>query len=121
MESAQDQQMTRKAVRSSLVLVFGVFGAVGPVALKRVILVYNQEKDQKVWWRVQVEFAQDQQMTRKAVRSNLVLVFGVFGAVGPVALKRVILVYNQEKDQKVWWRVQEEFVQDLAVIIKFVN
>ena len=64
---------------------------------------------------------QDQQMTRKAVRSSLVLVFGVFGAVGPVALKRVILVYNQEKDQKVWWRVQGEFAQDLQVIIKFVN
>ena len=47
MESAQDQQMIKKAVRSSLVLVFGLFGAVGPVALKRVILVYNQEKDQK--------------------------------------------------------------------------
>ena len=67
MESAQDQQMIKKTVRSSLVLVFGLFGAVGPVALKRVILVYNQEKDQKVWWRVQGESAQDQQMTRKAV------------------------------------------------------
>jgi hypothetical protein len=52
---------------------------------------------------------------------SLVLVFGVFGAVGPLALKRVILVYNQEKDQKVWWRVQGEFAQDLQVIIKFVN
>ena len=60
-------------------------------------------------------------MTRKAVRSSLVLVFGVFGAVGPVALKPVILVYNQEKDQKVVWRVQEEFAQDIEVIIKFVN
>ena len=67
MESAQDQQMIKKTVRSSLVLVFGLFGAVGPVALKRVILVYNQEKDQKVLWRVQGESAQDQQMTRKAV------------------------------------------------------
>ena len=68
-----------------------------------------------------MESAQDQQMTRKAVKSNLVLVFGVFGAVGPVALKRVILVYNQEKDQKVWWRVQGESAQDLEVTIKFVN
>jgi hypothetical protein len=71
--------------------------------------------------RIQVESAQDQQMNRKAVRSSLVLVFGVFGAVGPVALKPVILVYNQEKDQKVVWRVQEEFAQDIEVIIKFVN
>ena len=60
-------------------------------------------------------------MTRKAARSSLVLVFGVFGGVGPVALKRVILVYDQEKDQKVWRRVQGEFAQDLQVIIKFVN
>ena len=60
-------------------------------------------------------------MIKKAVRSSLVLVFGLFGAVGPVALKRVILVYNQEKDQKVWWRVQGESAQDLEVTIKFVN
>ena len=60
-------------------------------------------------------------MTRKAVRCSLVPVFGVFGAVGPLALKRVILVYNQEKDPKVGWRVQGEFAQDLEVIRKFVN
>ena len=59
-------------------------------------------------------------MTRKAVRFSLVLVFGVLGAVGPLAPKRVILVYNQEKDQKVGWRVQEEFVQDLEVIRNLV-
>ena len=71
-----------------------------------------------------MESVQDQQMTRKAVRFSLVLVFGVFGAVGPVALKPVAVwtvVYNQEKDQKVVWRVQEEFAQDLEWIIKFVN
>ena len=68
-----------------------------------------------------MESAQDQQMTRKAVRYSLVLVFGLLGAVGPLAPERVVLVYNQEKDQKVGWRVQEEFAQDLEVIRKFVN
>ena len=68
-----------------------------------------------------MESAQDQQMTRKAVRCSLVLVFGVIGAVGPLAPEGVILVHNQEKDQKVGWRVQGEFAQDLEVIRKFVN
>ena len=113
--------MTRKAVKLSLAHAFGVIGAVGPHVPQLVMLEQNPEQEQKLELRVQVESAQDQQMTRKAVRFSLVLVFGVFGAVGPVALKPVILVYNQEKDQKVVWRVQEEFAQDIEVIIKFVN
>ena len=113
--------MTRKAVRLSLAHAFGVIGAVGHHVPQLVMLEQSPEQEQKVELRVQVESAQDQQMTRKAVRYSLVLVFGVFGAVGPLALKRVILVYDQEKDQKEEWRVQGEFAKDLEVIIKFVN
>ena len=113
--------MTRKAVRLSLAHAFGVNGANGHHVPQLAMLEQSHEQEPKVELRVQVESAKDQQMTRKAVRYSLVLVFGVFGAVGPLAPKRVILVYNQEKDQKVGWRVQGEFAQDLEVIRKFVN
>ena len=112
--------MTRKAVRLSLAHAFGVIGAIGLHVPQLVMLEQSHEQEQKVELRVQVESAKDQQMTRKSVRCSLVLVFGVVGAVGPLAPKGVILVNKQEKDQKVGWRVQGEFAQDLQVIRNLV-
>ena len=79
----------------------GILGPVGHHVPKLVMKGQSHEQEQSVKLRIQVESVQDQQMIKKAVRSSLVLVFGLFGAVGPVALKHVILVYNPEKDQKV--------------------
>ena len=43
---------------------FGDPGPVGPPAPKHVMLVYNQEQDQKAEWRVQVEYAQGQEVIK---------------------------------------------------------
>ena len=80
MEFAQDQPMTRKAVRCNHVLVFGDLGPVGlhvvlfaltTVIAFFVVLVQNLEQDLKLKLRAQVDYAQVQGLIPNLALCNL--------------------------------------------------